>query len=466
MVTEWKRVREYYSREDVKNFIFEFSKNREVTGVFESGSFSQRPNFIQYPNDVSAMVETGIVEFHGSLEHWSNPMMLKSDNYNDIRIGWDLVLDLDCKVTEHGKIAGEAFIWGLRQHGIKDVSIKFTGGTGFHIGVPWKSFPTEIDYKPTVKRYPDFARILAFFLKQFVKERFEKNLLKKFSPEELSIQVGKPLGKIFTEDGIDPYQVVDVDPILISPRHFFRLPYSLNRNTLLVSKPIKSANLHSFKKEDTMPEKVRVDEGFLESFNEGEAGTLFMETSDWWVKLNAIKKDDIIQEQIEKMRKKGYTWIIREDIEKFNKMGPQISNKEDDIFITKNHFPPCIKNILEGLADGRKRSMFILFNFLRSSKWNWDDIEKVMIEWNAKNKPPLRENYIRSQVRWHKTTNKQVLPPNCKNDGWYKDIGVCSPNEKCTKVKNPVNYAIREARLEKKEKPVKKQRKSRARRQM
>ena len=170
-----RKIYEYYSREDVKKFIFEFSKNREVTGVFRSGGFSQRPNVIQYPDDILAMVNTGIIEFHGSLEHWSQPMNLKSDNYEQLRTGWDLILDIDCKLFEHGKIASEAFLRGIRRHEINNASIKFTGGTGFHIGIPWESLPKEVDYKSTVKKYPDLARIIARYLKEFVRERFERN---------------------------------------------------------------------------------------------------------------------------------------------------------------------------------------------------------------------------------------------------------------------------------------------------
>jgi len=33
--------------------------------------------------------------------------------------------------------------------------------------------------------------------------------------------------------------------------------------------------------------------------------------------------------------------------------------------IPEKYFPPTIKNILEGLEDGRKRGLFILINFYR-----------------------------------------------------------------------------------------------------
>lgn len=466
---DFDKIYGYYSREDVKNFIFEFSRRREVAGVFENGAFSERPNCIQYPQDVVAMVKTGVVEFHGSLEHWSNPMAIRQNNYDELRIGWDLILDIDCKDFEHGKIATEAFVWGLNRHGLSNVSLKFTGGKGFHIGVPWESFPKEINYKSTIKQYPELARTIAFFLKKVVKERFERNLLKKFSPEELSVQSGKPLSKIFTDDGINPFEIVDVDPVLISPRHFFRLPYSVNRKTGLVSLPINPGELENFRKEHAAIDTIEVKQGFLDRHSADEAGLLVIEASDWWANLNAEKRHAIIDEQMEKMRKRGYAWMNKGDIGKFNEMSSQISAKEDDVFVPKEYFPPCIKGILEGLSDGRKRSLFILFNFLRSSKWNWDDIERTVIEWNAKNKLPLPESFVRSSIRWHRARNSTALPPNCENEGWYKNIGVCNPDPKCKSIKNPLNYAIHgvkdDAKNKEKAKP-KKRAKKQPKRQM
>jgi len=442
-----KDVYNYYSGEDIRNFITKFSKDREVTGVLRNGNFSQRPNVILYPNDVLAMVKTGIVEFHGSLERWSQPMSLGSENYDKLRTGWDLILDVDCKLFEHGKIASESFIWGLKKHGISNISVKFTGGTGFHIGIPWESFPEKVDYRQTKQQYPELARKMVFYLKEFARERLESKILKEYPAEDLSKQVNKPLGKILTEDGINPYEVVDVDPILISPRHFFRLPYSLNRKTFLVSLPIKPEELEGFEKMDARPGKIKVKEVFLGKHSKEEANTFVLEASDWWARRTADEKHGIINDQLEKLRRSGYMWVDQEDLGKFRTMGPE---KRQEIFVPEKLFPPCIKNISKGLAEGRKRSLFTLLNFLRSSNWKWEDIEKFVKEWNDKNKPPMRENYLRSQIRWHKARGKQILPPNCLHPGWYEDFGVCDPDAVCggkeKKLKNPVNYGPRKLR--------------------
>ena len=106
-------------------------------------------------------------------------------------------------------------------------------------------------------------------------------------------------------------------------------------------------------------------------------------------------------------------------------------------------FPPCILKILEGLEDGKKRSLFILTNFLTSAGWNYDKIEGFLQEWNKKNRPPLQDRDITQQVRYHKQKNKKILPPNCRS--YYQDFSACHPDALCEKIKNPVQYAKRKA---------------------
>ena len=235
-------VYNYYSRNDIQEFFLRFGKNREVVGVFRNGSYSARPNTFVYPQDVMAMVKEGALEFHSSVERWSQPMNLMPDNYDELRTGWDLILDLDCKNFEHGRIAAETISWAVRKHGIKNFSIKFTGGTGFHVGIPWESFPRKIDYKESARMFPELPRQIGLYLREFCRERLEKSLLRKFDIEKLAEQTGKTLGEISSNSSdsvIDPFKIVDIDPVLLSPRHLFRMPYSINRNTGLVSVPVK-----------------------------------------------------------------------------------------------------------------------------------------------------------------------------------------------------------------------------------
>ena len=64
-----------------------------------------------------------------------------------------------------------------------------------------------------------------------------------------------------------------------------------------------------------------------------------------------------------------------------------------------------------------------------------------MTEWNKRNDEPLREVNLLGQIRYHKRNKKKILPPNCDNASYYKDIGICEPDNLCNRIKNPVNYS-------------------------
>lgn len=193
------------------------------------------------------------------------------------------------------------------------------------------------------------------------------------------------------------------------------MPYSLHEKSGLASIPFNPNKILEFSKEYTNPSKVKVSKfRFLDKKNikHGEAAKLIN---------NALK----FQPEEEKEEK-----IIR-DFEEIKDALPE------------QFFPPCIKKILKGLEDGRKRALFTLVNFLTSVGWNYDKIELFLKEWNNKNTKPLREIYIKSQLRYHKQQKKKILPPNCSNKMYYQDIGICTPDNLCSKIKNPVNYSRR-----------------------
>ena len=104
--------------------------------------------------------------------------------------------------------------------------------------------------------------------------------------------------------------------------------------------------------------------------------------------------------------------------------------------------------ILSGLADGRKRALFPLINFLRMCNWPWPEIESKIMEWNERNKPPLPRNTVVSHLRWGQANLRK--PWNCPPDGQlYVDIGVCRPDRICRAgtqhivIKNPIVYPFK-----------------------
>jgi DNA primase large subunit len=126
--------------------------------------------------------------------------------------------------------------------------------------------------------------------------------------------------------------------------------------------------------------------------------------------------------------------------------------------IAEEHFPPCMRNILAGMADGKKRAMFALTNFLGVAGWTPEMIEKRLYEWNENNGKvgdPLREVIIKGHMHQVRMKKERILPPNCKS--FYQELGVCKPDEFCSRIKNPGPYAIKHAKLGEKPKRAKKE---------
>ena len=414
----FSEIRAYYERPDITDALLSFAKDREVVGVFRNGEFSKRPNTLVYPKDITAMVKQGVVEFHCSIEHWTNPMALKQSNYRQLRKGWDLILDLDCSDFEYTKIAAKVLMDELREHEINSHSIKFTGGKGFHIGVPWEAIPKEIMLEPTTDLYPELARTIGEYLKWKTQKKFRDELLRHWDNETIAERVGQSVEAIKTDGETDPWKVVELDPVLISTRHLFRMPYSLNRKSFLVSVPVAPAELDGFRKEMAAPGRIKADRGFIRECQPGEAEVLLIKASEWHSKR-------VRQER--KSPAKRFT--IRKTV-------------------PEKHFPPCIKSVLSGLSDGKKRSVFVLINFMRKMNWSWENIENGLLEWNKKNQNPLPDSYVISQLRYAKNRGTTPLPPNCNNIAYYKSLGICNPDRFCSNIKNPVTYPLKAFRTE------------------
>lgn len=419
MQTIWN----WYSRESVQKALLEVAQNREVVSVFRDGSFGKRPDMLQYPADIIQAIAEGTVAFHGSLERWSQPMKLDvgmtKQDLDSLRIGWDILLDPDVPDFEIAKITTKQIIEAFKDHGIKNYSVKFTGGKGFHIGISFESLPEKINFQSTNLLYPELLQKIICYIKWYIRDQLKDELLSLDTPVNLSQRIGKNLTEITSEDGIEPFKIISMD--IFSSRHLFRLPYSLHESSLLVSLPINPKYIDKFEKEDARPEKAKVEEKFLVPKATGDAEALVIETLDWAEKYFVEVKEEL---------PKPKTFVrVRE--------------------IPEPYFPPCIKKILEGLSDGRKRATFILTNFLRNMGWSGEKIEKRLYEWNEKNYPSLRSNFLRGQLRWHFRQTRNLLPPRCDNETFYKAIGVCIPDAICKggteeiTIKNPINYPFR-----------------------
>lgn len=424
MAIDFTRVWNWYSRESVQKALLEVAKNREVVSVFKEGNFGKRPDVINYQGDVLQAVANGTVSFHGSVERWHQPMKLDvgmtKPELDKLRSGWEILVDPDVPDFEIAKAVTGRIVSALKDHGINSYSVKFTGGKGFHIAVPFEALPDKINLQETQTLYPDLLQKIIEYLKWYTKDQLKEAILEVDTPNNISQRIGKSLNDIVNQEGLDPFKIVSMD--IFSSRHLFRLPYSLHEKSLFVSLPIKIQNIDSFKKEDALPEKVKVDEKFLspKGFIH-DAEVFVIEALDWASKHIAEIKLSVPEER-----------------KKFAKTR----------FVPEEYFPPCIREILKGRSDGRKRCVFILINFLRNMGWGIGQIEKKLAEWNEKNYPPLRTNYIRSQLRWHFSQDRNLLPPNCDNGNFYKQMGlydICNEevDHANMNIKNPVNYPFR-----------------------
>lgn len=485
----------YYSRKEIQKAIFDFSINREICPRFFEG-FGKRPDSFNFIGDVYQLVRKGATSFHASEELWENPMEIETgmskEAANKLRIGWDLLIDIDC---EHGMnysaLVAKAILETFRQHGIKNVGLKFSGSKGFHLIIPDKAFPKEINGIKTKDLFPDFPRIIVAYIRSYsekiiqtmlpkdFQEKFKDKLnsglkcnrcgnfaseyrfvefrcpkceiveIKKFKmgtkgkPPVCYKCKGKmnvsPKEKFFvcekcSTDSIknpetfaeikqlDIYSLMGLDLVLVSPRHLFRMPYSLHEKSALVSVVLDEEDLDKFIKnpnyKEIVADPLRIKiKNFMPDSYENEAAELVMQALDW-------AKDSGFEKEIEKSLSGKYADFKPIKLENL---------KEED-------YPPCIKKILLGnLNDGRKRALFALINFFRSVGMDKEELEKKLFDWNEKNSEALKKGYIETQLIWA-YKRKPLLPPNCRD--FYRDLGVCEPDMLCSKIKNPINYTI------------------------
>jgi len=222
------------------------------------------------------------------------------------------------------------------------------------------------------------------------------------------------------EEQISGEKIASLDLVLVAPRHLFRSPYSLHEKTSLASAVITKDQIHSFAPKDANPLKVKVL-NFYPSPKPGEA-TQLLESAVEWKKTQEDQEDQ---------------HVLTKKYKNFEKINIETDSIPEDLF------PKPIKKLLKGLPEGRKRGLFVLLTFLRSLNFSPEYINSHVREWNKLNDPPLKEGYVKSQIDWHLKQKKQILPPNYKNDNFYKDLKLL---DVYPKDKNPIPEVLRKVR--------------------
>ncbi len=505
----------YYKKADVRRALVQQAQDKEVSVMFGPTKFGKRPDVLTYENDVLELAKKKASSFHCSEELWHNPLNIttgmKRHELNELRKGWDFILDVDCPDWEFSKLITYLFVRTLQVHGIKSIGVKFSGNKGFHIVVPFEAFPKFIETSEgrlEVKDlFPEGPRKIAAYMLSYVTTNFTKvdiannkvvfdedkvfsfadlnkvalksshsifgykclnkscpsgvydenpSREKKYFPcshcgtitsykgqtqDIISCPRCSKLAKLEVESAgcpackskkgfeqfINLLSVVEVDTVLISSRHLYRMPYSLHEKSGLLSLPISIEEILTFDKQRAKPENVSFDAPFInrETCRPDEAKELVTESfSQELQQLKHIHAD-----------------VDQKAIREYKKI------ELPSLAIPQEFFPPCIKHILTGMQDGKKRALFVLVNFLRVSGWSRDDIEKLVYKWNERNPEPLKEQYLKGQLSQLKKNKAPLPPPNCNNRDYYKSLLICTPDSFCSRIRNPAMYAKRKAEL-------------------
>ena len=225
--------------------------------------------------------------------------------------------------------------------------------------------------------------------------------------------INKSVSEDFAEE-IAASKVAAPDMILVSSRHLFRMPYSLHEKTALASIVLTKDELETFSPKDANPYSVKIKE-FYSKPEKNEAEQLLISALSWKRRFDEYEEEK--GKKFESYKEMDYS-KVKEDM-----------------------FPKPIKKLLKGLSDGRKRGLFILLTFLKTLNFSPELIEKKVHEWNKNNDPPLKEGYVKSQVQWHLKQKRKILPPNYKNESYYKDLNLL--DNYMPKSKNPVGEVIK-----------------------
>jgi hypothetical protein len=455
----------YYSRIEIQKAILNFAKDREI-GVMFDGYFGKRPDVIEYLSDVKALVDKGIFSFHCSEERWANALLLgtekKSEDRDNNRVGWDLILDLDGVDYVYSRLLGKVIIDFFDEIGVKNVTTKFSGNKGFHIGVPFEAFSRECfglveGINESRLLFPDVAKRTVIFMLEH--PEFNKSICKSILEynggdggigeiNKISNKYNIPIEDLKFDEKtkiFDFMKVIDIDTILITSRHLFRMPYSLNEKSGLVSIPLPNDKIMTFEREDALPEKVNPEEykdyeflTYNPKFGKDGNKLLMKVYEDMDANINY---DEIVKEH--QSKRKDRAGIMQSE-------GGTVIEFEITQEVTIQDFPKSISYILKtNFTDGRKRALFVLITFLTSIKWDWTTINKIIDEWNKIQEEPLKKQYIGAQISWFKVKEKPISPPNFSSANFYSSIGIPETiiNEdkrqfSGTTIKNPLHYVF------------------------
>ncbi len=165
----------FYKKREVQEALVAHAEHKEIS-IHYQNYFGKRPDALFASGDVMDLAQKKASSFHASEELWSNPLAIKTGmskkEIQDLRIGWDLILDIDCPYWPLAKIITHLFIKSLQAHNISAVTVKFSGNKGFHIAVPFESFPQQFNGQATKDLFPEAPRRIAHYLLHYISKHY------------------------------------------------------------------------------------------------------------------------------------------------------------------------------------------------------------------------------------------------------------------------------------------------------
>ena len=493
------RAIKHYNNPLIARALKDEFEGKEVAAKFTS-KFGKRPDAIESEAEVYDFAGKGVTSFHISEETWEDPLKIETGmsegQYNEIRSGWDLVIDVDAPEFQFCKTVAATIVKALEDFGIRTMRVKFSGNKGFHIGVPFEAFPRIISLDgqefETKNLFPKAPRAIASLIISYIDENLvttndkgkivflEKySFTRSFLSEMLNLSDDTLVVKkcascnSIVDDNNRIYECPNCQKRMLSENDYEMCPNCKIQMNLLSEQKCASCGNDSFYSSVNTDAILHLDTILISSRHLYRSAYSMHEKSGLCSVV--IPKDKIMvfdrkfaSPEILIGTKPFLTYEVRQEASETEgrrllEEGLRKQQKEEEKprydfssnveppeeAIKEELWPPCIHNLREGIKDGRKRGVFILINYLRSIGWDRENVEKIIFQWNEKNDEKLREVYIKGQIR-HAFSTKIIMPPNCNHKDYYIDIGICTPDEYCAHIKNPAQYALRKFEFEKK----------------
>ncbi len=490
-------TRLYYSKPAIQQALLDFAKSREVVPRYFEG-FGKRPDLLQYPADIQGLVQRGATSFHSSQELWRDVLQIdvdmKSSQLDDLREGWDLLIDIDSPYLDYSKIAARLVCEVLERYGITSFGIKFSGSKGFHIIVPCAAFPVIFEGKETRRMFPEWPRAITQYILQEIKNSYNREITQlgvDFSALERRTKMKKedivetrcPTCGNATRKSLivffecprchTPFVRPDVKPSarklkctnslcsgffeIKEQKDYFVCDHCKHnsfdkRNESfseefveeLAGDKLGSLDLvlvssrHLFRMPYSLHEKTSLSSAVLmkselANFSPKDADPLKVVVRPYYPVARPGEAIFLLERALQEKKS-------QELVEEKKHQSYKEFEKVNLSGVTDEMFPAPIKKLLKGLSEGRKRGLFILITFLKSLDFSPESITSRIYEWNKKNEPALKEGYVKSQLEWHLRQAKKILPPNYDNASFYKDLNLL---DKPPTVKNPIVEVMR-----------------------